>query len=657
MNEKRKLKRHIYGVFGMLLIGIISLMSISQIITNANKSIDSTKSLARISAVLGAQQIQNWLDDKVIFVEILAEELEVHGQYQDFEELKKLLAKQAAAHPDFMTINYSSKNDELIGSSGWVPPADFVATEREWYTGAEAVEGNYITQPYIDAETGQKVISVSRKVMVNNQVEGVVAIDINLTDMVALVSAFQNDQGGYTMLIDSDANIVFHPDEAYQPTADKVVNVKDLARYDKVMGENKGKHEIIKLENGKYGYTQMMDIGKSGMSLIINNPISSILTALGVDVVQAIMIVIVALLISNWVIHRFVDKYIAPMDNVVDVLNAFAEANFHYNMQETDINSYELDKLVQGVTASAATIQGYIGEIAEILHQISTGNLDIEIHEEYIGDFHPIKEALVEILETLNSTLLEINHSSEEVATSAEVISEGATSLAQGATEQLETITDFIHSTEVIVGNISNTIDKVNRTSEITQEAKASADKGIVVMGEMLTSMDRINHTTQKVGEVLKTIDGIAKQTNLLALNAAIESARAGEAGKGFSVLANEIRDLATRSSETVKEIEVMLTASAESVETGQRMANNTAEMLKEVAGTVEKTTAITIELLENSKQQKEGVEELAKGSSHLIGVAEINSSVAEESAAISEQVAAQAERLKGLIAYFVVKE
>ena len=656
MNQKRKLKKHIYGIFGMLLVGMIGFISIFQTIKNGTKSIESTANMTRMSAFLGVAEVEQWLSDKLVFLEILAKEIVANQEYLDLDTLQKLLAKQGEGHPEFMGINYSSKNSEVVTSTGWIAPEGFVATERDWYKGAEQTKGRYITQPYVDATSGNMVITISQRIMVNNAVEGVVAIDINMTAVDEIVKRFQNEEGGYIILTDSANNIIAHPEEAYQATADKMTLLTDIAAYDEIINAESSKLEIIKLENGVYAYSQIMPVGTTGINLVINHPVNSVVTDLVIDIVQSIIIMIMGLFISNVVIIKFVKKYISPIDNVVDVLNAFAEADFHYSMEATEKNSYEINALVEGISASSKTTKGYIEEITEILYQISQGNLNIDINQQYIGDFYPIKEALVEIIQKLNETLSEINQSAEEVSTSAEEIAQGATGLAQGATEQVETITDFIASTEVIVQNISNTIEKVNRTSEISQEAKESADKGIVVMSEMLLSMDHINSTTQKVAEVLKTIDGIAKQTNLLALNAAIESARAGEAGKGFSVLANEIRDLATRSSETVKEVELMLTASVESVETGQLMANNTAEMLKEVAMTVEKTTAITIELLENSKQQKEGVEALAKGSSQLTGVAEANSSVAQESAAISQEVAAQAESLKGLIEYFTLK-
>jgi methyl-accepting chemotaxis protein len=79
------------------------------------------------------------------------------------------------------------------------------------------------------------------------------------------------------------------------------------------------------------------------------------------------------------------------------------------------------------------------------------------------------------------------------------------------------------------------------------------------VVAQVVTTMEEINASSQRIADITGVIDGIAFQTNILALNAAVEAARAGEQGRGFAVVASEVRNLAQRSAESAREIKALI--------------------------------------------------------------------------------------------------
>ena len=106
--------------------------------------------------------------------------------------------------------------------------------------------------------------------------------------------------------------------------------------------------------------------------------------------------------------------------------------------------------------------------------------------------------------------------------------------------------------------------------NSIGREANLSNQR----MNDMLAAMQDINHNTDEISEIIKTIEDIAFQTNILALNAAIEAARAGEAGKGFAVVADEVRNLASKSAEASQNTAALISKTMEAVENGSEIAN-----------------------------------------------------------------------------------
>jgi hypothetical protein len=109
------------------------------------------------------------------------------------------------------------------------------------------------------------------------------------------------------------------------------------------------------------------------------------------------------------------------------------------------------------------------------------------------------------------------------------------------------------------------------------------AQQGGQVVEQVVETMKAINHSSQKISDIIGTIDGIAFQTNILALNAAVEAARAGEQGRGFAVVAGEVRTLAQRSAEAAKEIKGLIGASVERVEQGSQLVDQAGSTMREI--------------------------------------------------------------------------
>jgi methyl-accepting chemotaxis protein len=228
-------------------------------------------------------------------------------------------------------------------------------------------------------------------------------------------------------------------------------------------------------------------------------------------------------------------------------------------------------------------LQHYVKDIDQVLHGLANKNLTTKANVRYIGDFATIYDSMHYIKKNLHDLMGEISEISKDIASGAEQMSSTAQSLAETATEQS-------HAAESLTAGIGEISEKLNETStdakaasEIVVTSVEVANDGKDKMQQMLRSMEDITKASEEIGKIIKTIDDIAFQTNILALNAAVEAARAGEAGKGFSVVAEEVRNLASKSAEAAKDTTGLIGNSIDSVKKGTTIAGATSEALERI--------------------------------------------------------------------------
>lgn len=348
------------------------------------------------------------------------------------------------------------------------------------------------------------------------------------------------------------------------------------------------------------------------------------------------------------------DAVVAPVQEASAALRELSQGNLSTSMVGNYNGDYTIIK--DAMNQTITFLKRYVDEITLTLENVGQGNLNQQITTEYLGDFLAIKTALNDITSTLSSTMAEINEAAGQVEAGAVQISDGGQALSQGTTEQASAIQELNASIEEVAGETKKNAMRANEANQRAQEVRGNAEVGNRQMTEMVTAMADINESSKNISRIIKVIDDIAFQTNILALNAAVEAARAGQHGKGFAVVAEEVRSLAARSAEAAKETTGLIEGSIDKVETGTKIADETAESLKDILNEIEKVTGLVGNIAHASSEQASEIAQITQGIEQVSQVVQTNSATAEESAAASEELSGQAEMLKQMVGAFQLK-
>lgn len=583
------------------------------------------------------------------------EEKFTHPKFNNIiSQLKSIESTDSNIAATWLAIVGSS--DLLLSDPTWQAKSDFVITKRPWFMQMEQNDALTFTSPYVDAISGDLVITIVYPVKENGKLTGATGMDLTIGYIKDYLSSFKVGESGYCVLVSNDGTIVYDPDESLIMNQNITAMEGNLGEIGKRMiaGESGiGEYSF----NGTDKYMAFVPISTNGWSVgvVIDKSETTAEVRSFVSLISTIFIL--ATIILVFIFYTVTSKgIVSPIRRLTLLTDELAAGNLNIDI---DIKSEDevghLAKSMKALTARLSTYIDYIDEISSALDELGHGNLNIDLNLDYSGEFAVIKESLLKASSNFKDTLGDIIQIANQVASGSDQVSSASQMLAQATTEQASSLEELSATIDTIsqqvTQNAEDSINATNYVKTVGDAANDSQDK----MSRMMSAIDEINYKSSEIGKIIKTIDDIAFQTNILALNAAVEAARAGSAGKGFAVVADEVRNLANKSSEAAKNTTILIEDSVKAVQNGTHIAKETGEVLSEVIEGVNKTVELIAGISEASNSQAQAIEQAIEGLEQISSVVHTNSATAEESSASSEELYAQSETLQRLTSKFKI--
>ncbi len=489
--------------------------------------------------------------------------------------------------------------------------------ESVWYRDGITRLNMAFTDAYTD-ENGEALVSASGILDDGSDVLKVISADLSLQRISIIVNSFIEMEDAQAFLVNSkDGTILAHRDNSL--ISKRLADAGDAFMKD--VGEKLNQHDyhMTEMDDRMTAFTEI-----EGTDWILVSYIPTEIIYADINGVRILMVVIglVSLILLALLIERVVHVVIKPVKELTRIITAMTDGDFTVDVttrsnDEIGVMSRGVERFIQSMRSMIMSIHG----VSDKLHVQADNSNDVS------GEMYDASRLQSESMQELNNTV-------EQLSLSVNEIAENATTLAAVVANTRED---------------GEQVDlKVKTTVEVSRQGKSDMQNVGVAMQSINEStmklqqaIDKVGDASQEITKITGVISDIADETNLLSLNASIEAARAGDAGKGFAVVATEIGKLAQTSSNSVHNIENLISEINVLVKDAVSQAEDSVDNIQSSGELVNGALRTFDVIFDNIDEVNHLVQQMMEKVEQVDNVAINVAAISEEQAASSEEILA----------------
>ena len=534
MNKNLRFSHKILLAASLIVIAAFSLFTLYNDYLQRNAIRDDLDSYLREMGSTTANNIQTWLGGRILLTENLGETLALNPE----PEYVSRLLEQKALTSSFLAVYFGDTQGAFTIRPDSKMPDGFDPRSRPWYKDALNSNGASLTEPYIDAVTGQMIISIGTAVKKAGQTLGVVGTDLTLKTVTDSINALDFSGMGYAFLISGDGKILVHPDNTLV-----MKNLKDIYPHDTPPISSDISEVTLDGKERIVTFAPVKGLGSVNWYVGLSIDKAQAFAMLSTFRTSAIIATVIAVISIIALLGLLIRLLMQPLHVMTRAMQNIAQG-------EGDLTR----RLVVESKDEFGTLGSAFNQFVERIHTSMTEVASATEH---------VNEVALRVVSASNSSMVNSDEQASRTNSVAAAINElGATAqeIARNAAQASHQASDARGLAEEGQQVVERSIDSMQQLSQMLSTSSGH--------------IESLNDKTVNIGQILEVITSISQQTNLLALNAAIEAARAGEAGRGFAVVADEVRNLAHRTQESAQQVQKMI----EELQVSARDSVNTME-------------------------------------------------------------------------------